>query len=203
MRRVLRVLGAAICLTACGEAVHAAPQDAPPAESRPWRPRLVVVVSVDQLRADYLTRFADLFAAPPADGRPGGFRWFMEKQAWFTDAHHDHFPTLTGAGHAVLMTGAPPYKNGVVGNQWWDRAAKQRRYCAEGKDGQLSAEPLLVTTVGDELETATGGRAKTWSFGMKDRAAILLAGHIADGVWWFDEAHGRWETSPAYGGNER
>lgn len=179
----------------------------------PARPRLVVVISVDQLRADYLTRFEDLWLPAAVDGKPGGFSWLTRTGAWMSEAFHDHYPTTTGPGHAVLLTGAPPAVNGIVGNLWWDRASKRPRYCAEGgipggagirgDDAAISAEPLLATTVGDELETATGGRAKTWSFGLKDRAAAFLGGHLADGVFWFDEARGRWRTSPYWKGEEK
>lgn len=207
---LLTVAAAAALLpvgTACAE--DAAPSAPPPErgtapQTAAARPRLVVVISIDQLRADYLARFEDLFIAPGA-GRQAGFRWFTAQQASFADAHHDHFPTYTGPGHAVLMTGAPPYKNGIVGNQWFDRATKQIKYCcasaAPAKPGWgdvMTPELLRTTTVGDELETATGGRAKTFSFGLKDRAAILLAGHAADGVFWFDETNGVWETSAWY-----
>lgn len=189
-------------------AVHggAAAQDAarePPAR----RPRLVVVLSVDQLRADYLTRFEDLFLPPRSEGKPGGFRWLMEEGAWFSDAWHDHFPTVTGSGHAVLLTGAPPGVNGVVGNIWYDRAAKRVRYCLDGTSARAgsgeSPEQLLATTLGGELEIATGGRARTWTLGQKDRAAVLLAGHVADGAAWFDDDRGAWTTSAWYGGDDK
>jgi hypothetical protein len=189
-------------LTACGPS--AAEEPAPVS-----RPKLVVVLSVDQLRADYLTRFEDLFLPANAGGKPGGFRWLMQKGAWFADAHHDHYPTYTGPGHAVLLTGAPPQASGIVGNQWFDRDWKRIRYCVEGgtapaaNGGPVSPETLLVTTVGDELETATGGNAKTFSFGLKDRAAVLMAGHLADGVFWFDESRGRWQTSDWYRGDDK
>ena len=103
-------------------------------------PRLVVVISIDQFRADYLTRFADLWlpavgvAGAPGQEKPGkvgGFRYLMERGAYFTDARHDHYPLFTGPGHAVLLTGAPPYKSGIVGNSWFDRELGRRRYCVE------------------------------------------------------------------------
>lgn len=201
-------LGAA-ALAGCGESAAqdttSVPEAGPGAVARP---RLVVLVSIDQLRADYLTRFEDLFLPARTDGKPGGFRWLMAEGAWFSDAHHDHYPTYTGPGHAVLLTGAPPATSGIVGNQWFDRTWRRVRYCVEGPgdartQGPPSAETLLVTTVGDELETATGGRARTWSFGFKDRAAILMGGHLSDGTWWFDDERGGWTTSAAFGGEDK
>ena len=171
-------------------------------------PALVVLISVDQLRADYLTRFSDLFLPPVSEGKPGGFRWLTERGAWFSDARHTHYPTYTGPGHAVLLTGAPPRVSGIVGNQWYDRGLKRVRYCVEGATPKGAAEPsispetLLVTTIGDELETATGGQAKTWSFGFKDRASVLMAGHVADGAFWFDDTRGKWQTSAWYRGDD-
>ena len=121
----------------------------------------------------------------------------MEGGAYHVDARHDHFHLFTGPGHAVLLTGAPPYKSGIVGNAWWDRARKAVRGCVEDPDSALigaasarsgaSPKSLLVSTVGDELKIATGGRAKVWGLGFKDRAGILMAGHLADGVLWLDE----------------
>jgi len=172
------------------------------------RPRLVVLVSIDQFRADYLERFRDLYLPVPPAGKPGGFRWLTERGAYHLDARHDHFHLYTGPGHAVLLTGAPPYVSGIVGNSWWDRAGKAVRYCMDDPGspviGSLSARKgvsprnLLVSTVGDELKMATGGRAKIWALGFKDRAAMLMAGHLADGALWLDDESGRWISSRYY-----
>jgi len=173
------------------------------------RPRLVILVSIDQFRADYLTRFEDVYL-PPSTGRGqvGGFRFLMERGAWHADTHHDHLPLATGPGHAVLLTGAPPCKSGIVGNDWWDHAKGRAVYCVEDETSTLvgaagtgrgiSAAPLRVTTLGDELKTATGGRAKVFGIAVKDRAAVLMAGHLADGVFWYEDASGRWITSRAF-----
>ena len=91
------------------------------------KPKLVILISIDQFRADYLARYDDLFL--PAESRKnkaggplGGFKYLEQNGAWFVDAHHTHFPLFTGPGHAVLLTGAHPYKTGIVGNYWFDRA---------------------------------------------------------------------------------
>jgi predicted AlkP superfamily pyrophosphatase or phosphodiesterase len=195
------------------------------------RPHLVVLISIDQFRGDYLTRFTDLFLPPESGAKVGGFRWLMERGAYFADAHHDHFPLYTAPGHSVLLTGAPPYESGIVGNAWYDRALGRRRYCVEDPASPLvgtlapppnspaapgttasptaatpasAARPgispatLRVDTVGDELKMATGGRAKVWGLAFKDRAAVLMAGHLADGVLWFDDETGAWITSRYY-----
>jgi len=170
----------------------------------PARPRLTVVISIDQFRADYLTRFEDLYLPARSGKRVGGFRYLMERGAWFVDVHHDHLPLATGPGHSVLLTGAYPYKSGIVSNDWYDREAKREVYCVqddryplvgtEGGEG-ISPARLLVTTVGDELKMATGNRAKVFGIALKDRAAVLMAGHLADGVFWFDDKTGGWVSS--------
>ncbi|MGC8667993.1 MAG: alkaline phosphatase family protein [Chthonomonadales bacterium] len=168
------------------------------------RPRLAVVISIDQFRADYLMRFEDLYLPARSGSRVGGFRYLMERGAWFVDAHHDHLPLATGPGHSVLLTGAYPYKSGIVSNDWYDREAKHEVYCVRddryplvGTNGGEGVSParLLVTTVGDELKMATGNRAKVFGIALKDRAAVLMAGHLADGVYWFDDKTGGWVTS--------
>lgn len=173
-------------------------------------PRLVVVVSIDQFRADYLTRFADLYLPPRTRGGVGGFRYLMERGARFPDCRYDHHRTVTAAGHAIIGSGAQPAVSGIVGNAWWNRATRKSEYCVEDSKSRVvgamsgSAETpmspanLTATTVGDELELATGGAARTVSISLKDRAAILMAGHRADTVVWFDESTGGWVSSSFY-----
>lgn len=82
-------------------------------------PRLTVVISIDQFRADYLRRLTDLLLpAKLPGGKPGGFRSLMTNGSYFIDAHYDHYPTYTGPGHAVILSGAYPYKTGIVSNDW-------------------------------------------------------------------------------------
>ncbi len=176
--------------------------------TEPARPRLVVVLSVDQLRADYLPRFEDLFLPARQEGKVGGFRYLMEEGAYHLDARHDHFPLYTAPGHAVLLTGALPHEHGIVDNWWYDRAWGRSRNCVEdpnhpqvgGSPGGRPVSPasLLVTTVGDELKMATGGKGKVWALALKDRAAVLMAGHLGDGALWFDSSSGEWVTSTFY-----
>jgi predicted AlkP superfamily pyrophosphatase or phosphodiesterase len=194
LRSVVLLLALLVLATAAGAAV-------------PAKPRLVVLISIDQFRADYQTRFVDLFLPPVTKDGPGGFRYLMERGAYHTDAHHDHFPLYTGPGHSIHFTGAPPYKSGIVSNDWFDRGLDHERYCVEDPDSPLvppSSKPgispvtLRVTTVGDELKMATGGQAKVWGLALKDRAAVLMAGHLADSVLWFDDQTGSWISSRYY-----
>ncbi len=177
-----------------------------PARLPSTAPKLVLLVSIDQGRADYIDRFSDLYLPPKKGKTLGGFRWLGETGVRYTDAHHHHLPTATGPGHSVLMTGSVPALNGIVGNDWWDRAKGKPRYVTDddtvktvgGSSDPQSARPLKVTTVGDELKMATNGRSKVVGLSFKDRAAILMAGHAADEVIWFDYDAGNFVTSTYY-----
>lgn len=179
-------------------------------KERTPRPRLVVLVSIDQFRADYLVRFSDLYLPPRHDSRPGGFRYLQARGAWYPDCRYEHYRTVTAVGHSILGTGAQPSVSGIVGNDWFDREAGKSVYCTDdpqvrvvgaaagSKEKPMSPSTQLVTTLGDELELATGGRARTVSISLKDRAAILMAGHRADSVIWFDEGTGGFVSSSYY-----
>ena len=184
------------------------------------RPKLVVGITVDQMRADYLTRFGawDDVDSPATFGE-GGFRRMVEEGFACRDHHFGYAPTYTGPGHASIYTGTTPAVHGIVGNNWYDRAAQQSVYCASdtsvrgvsndgvdedgsalGGSGKMSPARLLSTTLGDELKVATGGAAKVFGMSMKDRGAILPAGHAADGAFWFyGKDRGQFISSNHYG----
>jgi len=153
------------------------------------RPSLVVVVSVDQFRAEYLDRFAPHFG-------PGGFRLMLEKGARFTNARFDHSMTMTGPGHAVLLTGTYGNVNGITANGWWDAVARRDVYCVEDPSATLLGAPgrgsspanLMTSTFGDELRLATAFQSKVVSVSNKDRAAVLMAGKMPSGVFWMAES---------------
>jgi predicted AlkP superfamily pyrophosphatase or phosphodiesterase len=168
-------------------------------------PALTVVISIDQFRRDYLGRFSDLYLPPGDMKSPGGFRFLMERGANFINSKYSHVPTFTGPGHAIIGTGSTPGLNGIVDNVWFDRVAGKAMYCvadAGAKDiltGKESMSPrnLMVSTFGDELKVASGGKSKNIAIALKDRAAILMAGRLADDVIWFDGA-GSWTSSDFY-----
>jgi hypothetical protein len=163
----------------------------------PTRPRLVLVIVVDQLRQEYLNRMEGEL--------DGGIGRLLERGAVFTDAYLAHYPSVTAVGHATVMTGAMPAQSGIVGNDWFDRASGKN--VASVSDDQVelvgaqgpgaSPRRLLVSTVGDELKTAEP-RAKVIGISSKDRAAILPAGRMADLALWFDRRSGRFVTSTWY-----
>jgi len=151
-------------------------------------PRLAVVVAVDQLRPDYLVTFREHFGE-------NGFARFLDGGAWFTDARHQHGVTITCPGHAVMLTGSLAETNGIVANDWWNLAEGRTEYCARDDDSPLvgitgegrSPKNLIGSTVGDELVLATAGRARVITVSGKDRAAIMLGGHLADAAYFFED----------------
>jgi len=166
-------------------------------------PKLVVLISIDQFRGDYIERYHRYFLPARNGNTLGGFRFLMETGAHFRNAMHNHIPTATGPGHATLMSGSEPAFDGIVGNDWFNRKTGKSEYCVDdstvksvgGTAGPMSPRNLQVSTVGDELKMATNGRSKVVGVAIKDRAAILMAGHAADDVIWLDYSTGRWMTS--------
>jgi predicted AlkP superfamily pyrophosphatase or phosphodiesterase len=163
------------------------------------KPKLVLTIVVDQFRYDYLTRYRSEYR--------GGLNRLLTQGAVFTDAHYQHFPTVTAVGHSVILTGAMPSVSGIVGNDWYDRIAGRQVASVSddsvtllGGAGTAGSSPnrLLVSTVGDELKAATGGKAKVVGISMKDRAAILPSGHAADAAYWFEAKSGNFVSSTFY-----
>jgi predicted AlkP superfamily pyrophosphatase or phosphodiesterase len=163
------------------------------------KPKLLLAVVIDQFRYDYLTRFENQYNA--------GFARMLRKGAVFTDAHYIHFPTVTAIGHSTVMSGATPAVSGIVGNEWYDREKKQNVTSVSDESVQLlggshgatgsSPHRLLVSTIPDELKMSGKG-SKVIGVSIKDRSAILPAGHMADGAYWFDNDSNSWVSSTYY-----
>jgi predicted AlkP superfamily pyrophosphatase or phosphodiesterase len=160
-----------------------------PASSSP-RPKLVVVISLDQFRYEYLTRFGTYFG-------PDGFQYLMRNGANLTNATYKHAHTSTGPGHTVILTGAYGNMNGIVANTWYDRTTGKDVYCVRdlschvvGGSGEGSSPAnIMVSTLGDELKLHDAFRPKVISLSSKDRAAIPLGGKFADlALWMIDSA---------------
>ena len=178
-------------------------------------PRLILQITVDQLRGDlpgrYLKHMGD-----------GGFRYLMDHGIWYADAHHAHANTETIVGHTTLATGADPAVHGMIGNVWLDRQTGMLTYNIEdpkyhtltpgsgvnkateidptqkvaSSDGRSPAA-ILVSTFSDELAITTAGRAKIFGVSIKDRGAVSMAGH-AGKAFWFSKASGEFVTSSYY-----
>ncbi len=153
------------------------------------QPRLFVIITIDQLRADYFTRYRPLFQF--------GLKRLLDEGVSFTNANHDHNNTVTGVGHATISTGAYPRHSGIVGNYWYDRELDERVYCAADPDHYRSPRNLQVTNIGDWLK-AKSPESKVFTASAKDRAAIMLGGHEADGAFWYNDSTGDWITSSYY-----
>lgn len=165
------------------------------------RPRLVLLIAVDQYRYDYLERFGDLFAA-------NGLRRLQRDGASWTEANYDHVPTETAPGHATMLTGAWPSETGIIANDWFDRAEGKRvsnvqddsvRKLGGGAvDVPSSPRNLLCSTLGDELKLMTNRRSKVVGVSIKNRAAILPTGRMADAAYWFSSQTGEFVSSTYY-----
>lgn len=161
-------------------------------------PRLVVLIVVDQMRADYIDRFHGDWSA--------GLKRVVDQGAWFRQAAYPYLSTFTCAGHATIATGAYPHRHGIFQNTLWDRKNERLINCSDepsataigyGKEGRQSHGPsaLRSATLGDEMRR-TGSRVVTMS--LKARSAIMLAGHGGDAVTWLSEGVHGWETSTAF-----
>ncbi len=142
---------------------------------------------VDQLSQEYLVRFRPLLS--------GGLAHLLDRGVVFADAHHDHADTVTGAGHATLSSGCFPRRSGIISNQWNDRATGRPVYCVQGERYRRSPANLLVPTFGDWLKDMDPA-SKVFAASGKDRSAILLGGHQADGALWY--SGGDWVTTGYY-----
>jgi predicted AlkP superfamily pyrophosphatase or phosphodiesterase len=165
--------------------------------SPPARPKLILGIVVDQFRLDYFYRFRDQYN--------GGLARLYRQGAFFTNAHFEHFPTVTAIGHATLFTGATPALSGIVGNEWYDRERKRQvtsvwdgatKLLGGNGDGS-SPRNLKVSTIADEIKMA-GIPSKAIGISMKDRAAILPVGRMADAAYWFDNDTGNMVSSTYY-----
>ena len=167
-------------------------------------PKLVLVITVDQFRYDFLERFYRLF------GR-NGFRRLMTGGAVFTNANYDYIPTYTAPGHAAIFTGAGPAQNGIVGNLWFDRDTGKLRVMVSdlssrmvtdtgvtGEPGVASPRVLIGDTIGDQLRLSNNFHSKVIAVSLKDRAAVLPGGHRPNGAFWFDTPRGAFVTSDYY-----
>ncbi|MGB9180667.1 MAG: alkaline phosphatase family protein [Pyrinomonadaceae bacterium] len=165
------------------------------------RPRLVLLIVVDQFRYDYLERFGNLFSA-------NGLGRLMRDGASWTEANYDHIPTYTAPGHSTLMTGAWPAETGIIANEWPTHESSKTATSVEdektkllgGAENEKGASPhrLMASTLGDELRLATDGRSKVIGISEKDRAAILPAGRHANAAYWFGWQKGSMVSSTYY-----
>lgn len=171
------------------------------------RPKLVVVIVIDQFRSDYLTRFEKQFLpATDKTGQPGGFKYLMSQGAYFPFATFDILQSMTCPGHAMILSGTNPARMGIPLNDWYDPKEKRTKYCVEdelspivGSKAPMGMSPKNFTgsTLTDEIKNA-GIKGKTITVALKDRGAILLGGAQADLALWFDFKEYKWISSRYY-----
>lgn len=170
-------------------------------QSMSEKPKLVVGIVVDQMRQEYLYRFYNKYSQ-------GGFKRLMNDGFMLENAHYNYVPTVTGPGHASVYTGTTPAIHGIIGNEYYDKRSKAFVNCVEDSlykavgnnaaNGRLAPSRMISSTVTDELKLFTQKRAKVIGVSIKDRGAILPAGHMADAAYWYDSKSGHFISSTYY-----
>ncbi|MDQ1265420.1 MAG: hypothetical protein QG635_570 [Bacteroidota bacterium] len=165
------------------------------------KPKLIIGIVVDQMGYDYIGRYKNKFTE-------NGFNKLLSKGFVCRNANFEHFPTYTGPGHAVIYTGTNPAQHGIAANEWADKSSGKLIYCtydsleytigSNTESGKMSPRNLLVTTITDRLKFTSNFKSKIIGISLKDRAAILPAGHFADAAYWYDGASKNWITSTYY-----
>jgi predicted AlkP superfamily pyrophosphatase or phosphodiesterase len=202
MMRSAGLILAGIALGLSGAAgAQLAPKAVPKAATSTVRPKLVVVIVVDQMRADYIEKFRGQWTS--------GLKRLVEQGAWFPEAAYPYAATETCVGHATISTGALPATSGIVANAWWDRdsqklmactadpKAKNSGYAGTATKGGDSAWRMRVPAFADELRFQDGAATRVVTFSLKARSSIMLGGHKADAATWFDGDG--WVSSNVYG----
>lgn len=192
-----------LALPAAAQTQNPKPAAARPV-TQPARPKLVVVIVVDQMRADYVDKFRGQWS--------GGLKRLVDEGAWFREAAYPYAATETCPGHSTISTGAFPASHGIVANGWWERETQKMVTCtsdpnpnvqnvayADGTTkGADSAWRMLLPSFAEELKFQSAAGTRVVTFSLKARAAITLAGHRADAVTWFESSTGSWVTSSPY-----
>jgi len=165
-------------------------------------PKLVVGVVVDQMRFDYISRFYLQFGND-------GFKRLINEGFECRNHHFNYMPTYTGPGHASIFTGTSPQNHGIIGNNWYDKFEDKVVYCASDADvktlgtdspsEKMSPKRILTMTLGDANRLHTQFKGKTIGVSIKNRGAILPAGHSANGAYWFrGKEEGQWISTNYY-----
>lgn len=167
----------------------------------PERPKLVVGLMVDQMRWDYLYRFAERYG-------DGGFKRLLNEGFSCENTLINYIPTYTAIGHSSVYTGSVPAIHGISGNDWIMEQTGKPMYCTQDDnvtgvgttepEGKQSPRNLLASTITDQLKLATNFQSKVIGIAIKDRGGILPAGHFADAAYWFESKSGNWITSNFY-----
>lgn len=205
MKKFSLLLLVGFLLNACASVENldkSAVVDKEPEQSLYAQPKLVVGVVVDQMRYDYLTRFWDLYT-------DRGFKRLINQGFNCKNNHYNYVPTYTAPGHASIFTGTSPQVHGIIANNWYDKQEKKKVYCVDDNTvnglgttlaaGQMSPKRLETTSIADQNRLHTQFRGKSIGIAIKDRGAILPAGHSANAAYWFlGGEEGKWISSSYY-----
>ncbi len=164
------------------------------AQSLQVAPRLVVNISIDQLRTDYIEHFATLYS-------PNGFKKLLQQGTVYEAASYPFAPVDRSSAIAAISTGTTPYYNNIIGTQWLDRNTLRPLFCVDDSKYKTSPQNMSTSTIADELKISTNGAAIVYGIAADRDAAVLSAGHAADGAFWIDEKNGDWVTSQYYSQN--
>jgi len=167
------------------------------------QPKLVIGIVVDQMRWDYVNRFKPFFSSNK------GFLRFLNEGATCNNTMIPYVPTVTACGHTCVYTGSVPSIHGITGNSWFDNVKQKTVYCVEDNSvqtvgstnnsaGQMSPVNVWTSTIGDELKLASNFKSKVYGISIKDRGAIIPAGHAANGAFWYDSKTGNFISSTYY-----
>ncbi len=172
-----------------------------PSNKENTKPKLVVGIIIDQMRYDYIYRFWDKFGND-------GFKKLVNQGYFCKNTNYNYVPTYTGPGHASVYTGTTPAVHGIIANDWFDKKGNKSLYCVQDDkvqgvgtsvaEGKRSPANLLTTTITDELRISTNMKSKVIGIALKDRSAILPAGHTANAAYWFDGTVGGFISSTYY-----
>src|SRR3989344_1801896 len=169
--------------------------------AKPTKPKLVVGIVIDQMRYDYIYRFWDKYGND-------GFKKLVNEGFFCKNTNYNYVPTYTGPGHAAIYTGTTPAVNGIIANDWFDKLSNRNMYCSEdnkvvgvgttAREGKRSPVNMLTSTISDELRISTNMKSKVIGIALKDRGAILPAGHSANAAYWYDGSSGCFISSTYY-----
>ena len=169
--------------------------------TKPAKPKLVVGIVIDQMRYDYIYRFWDKYGND-------GFKKLVNEGFFCKNTNYNYVPTYTGPGHAAIYTGTTPAVNGIIANDWFDKLSNRNVYCSEdnkvvgvgttAREGKRSPVNMLTSTISDELKISSNLKSKVIGIALKDRGAILPAGHSANAAYWYDGSSGCFISSTYY-----
>ncbi|MCP9770045.1 alkaline phosphatase family protein [Lacihabitans sp. LS3-19] len=165
------------------------------------KPKLVVGIVVDQMRYDYLYRFYSKYTA-------GGLKRLMTEGYNCRNNQYHYASTVTGPGHAHIFNGSSPAISGIVGNEWYDKTIGKTTYVVSDSTanvvglgsataGKMSPRNMKVSSITDQLRIASQFQSKVIGVAIKDRGAILPAGHTGQ-AYWYDAGSANWITSDFY-----